>query len=176
MIKFSFSKTLLAITIASLTITSNQVNAFNYYEGDWQTLPDESAFSIGTEYLVKEVRSFNVNPYNNYLNSARRNGQQWVNHPISAAVQLTKASLNGEYLGGRYQEIETVISDFEGSMLDNIKVEVANTGLADDSVFGERYVIWFSTDENNQLVVRKILWAMLCSRPGQDFYAANSCP
>ena len=176
MIKFMIPKTLLAIAIALFTVTSIPVRTFSSYNQDWLTLPDKDAFSIGTEYLVKDVRSFNINQYNNYLNLARHNGQQWVNHPISAAVQLTKASLNGEYLGGRHQEIETVMSDFEGSMLDSIKVEVANTGLADDSVFGERYVIWFSTDENNQLVVSKILWAMLCSRPGQKFYSANSCP
>jgi hypothetical protein len=76
----------------------------------------------------------------------------------------------------------TIRADFEPGERDmdrpieRARVVVEDEGWADDSVFGQRHVLYFTRDDAGRLRVERALRAMLCLRPGQRFYSADPCP
>ncbi len=95
-------------------------------------------------------------------------GETWPRQAIMVALRCLDADLKGHTT---VIEIKTPPESRETAV-----VTVTATGYWDDAVAGERWRLWLARQPDGAWTVTRGLWANLCSRPGQRFYAAEPCP
>lgn len=138
------------------------------------SLPDIVAFAIGTDVNIKSVRAMETDSFNVILRAAQERGEPWTDSFILTALRFT-----GSHLYGSRQSVNVQIEPSEweeGRPLRFARVTIEDKGWLDDSVYGERYVVWLTKNEAGRLEVRRALWAELCSRMYWKFYSADLCP
>jgi hypothetical protein len=137
-------------------------------------LPSISAFSVGTDINIRSVKEIAVEPLNTELREARARKEEWTNSAMHIALRLSGAALSGSR-----QSVSVTIEPSEweqGRTLRWVRVTIVDEGWLDDSVSGERYMVWLSPDSDGKLEIRRILWAQLCHRPYWKYYSNEPCP
>ncbi|UCF05208.1 MAG: hypothetical protein JSV33_15020 [bacterium] len=137
-------------------------------------LPSISAFSIGTDVNIKSVEEIATDSLNDVLLKAQKRNEEWTKSFVQIALRLSGAALSGTR-----QSVSVKIDPSEwekGRPLNWARVTIVDEGWLDDSVSGERYVIWLVPDTDGNLTVQRILRAALCHRPYWKFYSSEPCP
>lgn len=131
------------------------------------------AFAVGTDVEVRDVRELDPAPLDTRLREAEERGERWARSFLEIGLRL--AGLPPQ---GRRQEVSVVVpGEWEPGMpLRWARVTVFDGDSLDDAVAGERHVLWVGSDASGRLVVRRALWARLCSRPSGRFWSARPCP
>lgn len=143
-------------------------------ENDELVMPSISAFSIGTDINIRSVKEIAIEPANAVLLEAQERNEEWTNSLVQIALRLSGATLSGTR-----QSVSVKIEPPEwekGRKFDWARITISDEGWLDDSVSGERYMVWLATDSDGRLKVRRILWAHLCDRPHWKFYSSEPCP
>jgi hypothetical protein len=139
------------------------------------TLTPVDDFTIGTEAYVNSVKEVDIKLFNALLLEAQQKGKAWTKSFFEIALKIPGLNLNGTT-----QTVSVDIEPYdwgeEGVSLESARITVENAGWLDDSLTGERYVLWLTTDSKGFLKAQRILWAGFCSRPHQEFYSAAPCP
>ncbi len=142
--------------------------------GDELQLPARSAFAIGTPVKVESVREMKAGAFNDSLRAARGRGEGWTANAIQIALRFARLA----EVGSR-QVVTSEVSPSEwepGRRLNWIRVTLEEDGWLDDSVSGQRYVVWLTPDSGGGLALRRALWAHRCDRPHWRSYTAAPCP
>jgi hypothetical protein len=142
--------------------------------GDELQLPAKSAFAIGTSLNIESVREMETGAFNDSIRVARERGEPWTTNAILIALRFARL---GEVGCRQVVSAEVSPSEWEpGRKLNWIRVTLEEGGWLDDSVSGQRYVVWLTPDTNGRLTLRRALWAQECGRPYWRYYSAAACP
>jgi hypothetical protein len=137
-------------------------------------LPAISAFAIGTQVNIKSVQEMETEAFNDSLRVARERGEPWTGNAILIALRFARL---GEVGSRQVVSAEVSPSEWEpGRPLNWVRVTLEEGGWLDDSVSGQRYVIWLTPDTEGRLTLRRALWAQLCWRFYWRYYSAAECP
>jgi hypothetical protein len=164
----------IAITILFLSSTAL---------ADWDkpfglTLSPADDFSIGTDVYVESVKEIDIKPFNKLLLEAQETRQTWVTNFFEIALRIPGLGLDGDGIR-KSITVEILPLDWEvrGVALEAVRISIENSGWMDDSVTGERHVVWLMPDFNGLLQAKRILWAQHCSRHwDRHFFSAGLCP
>ena len=162
-----------SVIISTLTISCLRSTPVVQAEDIELSLPAIQAFGIGTKKLVKSAKSIDTQAFNQRLMEAHENQAEWSNNFVQIGLQFIGGAENH-----RYQHISVVIpGEWEpGTPLTSYaRVTIENGGWLDDSVAGNRYILWIVQGEQGELKVQRALYANLCYRPF-DMYSAGLCP
>ena len=141
-------------------------------ESNELSFPATSAFGMGTEVLVKSVKSLDTKAFNEQLMEAHQNQADWSSNFLQVGLKFI-----GKPENHRREKISVEIpGEWEpGSPLrSHARVTIARGGWLDDSVAGYRYVLWIVQGEKGELKVQRALYANLCYRPFY-IYSAEPC-
>jgi hypothetical protein len=137
-------------------------------------LPAISAFSIGTDINIKSVEEIETDPLNAMLLEAQERNEEWTDSFVQIALRLSGAALFGTR---QSVSVKIAPSEWEkGRKLHWVRITIVDEGWLDDSVSGERYMIWLVPDADGNLTVQRILRAHLCRRPYWKYYSSEPCP
>jgi hypothetical protein len=160
----------LAFWVTCLLVSPFSVDA----DTDELELPDISAFALGTDINIRSVREVKADSFNVVLRAAQDCGQEWTE-----SFMLIALTFAGVQFTGSRQRVDVQIEPSEwesGRTLRWARVTIEDIGWLDDAQYGERYVIWLAPDKDGRLVVKRALWARLCSRAYWRFYSSELCP
>ncbi len=133
-----------------------------------------SAFAVGTERSIHSVRELDPDSFNTALALARKRGEPWTASPARIGLEFTGGPLSGS---SRNISVKIHPSEWEpGRPLLWARVTIEDEGWLDDSVYGERYVIWLVPSDDGGLEVGRAIRASLCARMHRRFYSADPCP
>lgn len=121
-----------------------------------------------TDLPVRSVRTLATTACHAQVRQAMAQGETWPRQAIFVALRCIGADLRGHTT---VIEIKTPPESQETAV-----VTVTATGFLDDAVAGERWRLWLAKKPDGAWTVTRVLWANLCSRLGQRFYAAEPCP
>jgi hypothetical protein len=159
-----------AFAIVALLICTGRVVA----AGNELDLPAISAFAIGTELNIKSVEEMETDAFNDSLCVARERGEPWTGNAILIALRFARL---WEVGSRQVVSAEASPSEWEpGRPLNWVRVTLQEGGWLDDSVAGQRYVLWLTPDTEGMLTLRRALWAQECHRPYWRYYSASPCP
>jgi hypothetical protein len=138
------------------------------------TLPPREAFAIGARTTVSDAAEMDAKEFNRSLRSARGRGEAWTGSFIQVALNFAKTDPRGR---SQNVTVETAPQGWEGGMaLTWARVTIEDRGYLDDSVAGERWMIWLvPAPDNDGLAVARGLRAWECHRPGRWVYSARPC-
>ncbi len=105
---------------------------------------------------------------NDEISQAYRKGEAWPKEAVLVALRFVGAGLKGNT---KSIEVRT-----PPESQDTSTITVTESGYLDDAISGERWRLWMAKNADRVWVIRRILWAQLCSRPGHRFYSAERCP
>jgi hypothetical protein len=132
------------------------------------------AFAIGTDININSVKELPTEPFNAILLEAQENNETWTTDFIDIAQRLPNLQFSGVE-----QSISVDISpggiDWP-EMRDELqwaRITIVNAGWADDSVAGERTVMWVVPRDDGKLRVHRILWAEHCMRQYRQSYSSK---
>lgn len=159
-----------AIAVAALAMCTGRAGA----AGDELQLPAVSAFAIGTPLNIESVQEMETGAFNDSLRVARERGEAWTCNAILIALRFARL---GEIGSRQVVSAEVSPSEWEpGRRLNWVRVTLEEGGWLDDSVSGQRYVVWLTPDTEGRLTLRRALWAHECRRPYWRYYSAAACP
>ena len=143
-------------------------------EADELDLPALNAFAIGTDVNIASVGEKPTESFNDSLRAARERGEEWTANTITIALRFAEFP----NIGGRQSvTVQTSPSEWEpGRPVKWVRVTLEEHGWLDDSVSGQRFVIWLTSDPTGELIVRRALWAQECYRKYGRYYTADPCP
>ena len=161
----------LPVIISTLTIVCCKSTPIVQAEDTELSLPVKQAFAIGTETLVKSVKSLDTKAFNQELLKAHQNGEEWSNSLVEVGLKFMGGSENQPRLN-----ISLVIpGEWEpGIPFPYARVTLERGGWLDDSVGGDRYVLWIVQGTKGEFKVQRALYANLCYRPS-SMYSADPC-
>ena len=135
-----------------------------------------AAFAIDARTRVHDVAELDVRAFNDTLAAATARGEPWTGNFIAIALRFAQSPPQG-------REQRVVVSTGPGEWepglpLRRARVTIEDRGWLDDSVAGERWVIWIVADAGGKgLAVARGLRAWECRRsPESSFYSARPCP
>jgi hypothetical protein len=130
--------------------------------------PDLADFAAPAGVEVKSVKAIDPRKMNDEISQAYRKGESWPKEAVLVALKFVGAGLKGNT-----KNIE-VLTPPESQ--DTSTITVTESGYMDDAISGERWRLWMTKNADGAWVIRRVLWAQLCSRPGYRFYSAERCP
>jgi hypothetical protein len=145
-------------------------------EGELALSP-RAAFAPGARARVESVAALPAAAFDDTLARAQARGEPWTRSFLLIALRFA-----GTAPQGRDQRVEVTTSPGEwepGSPLRWARVSIEDRGWMDDSVLGERTVVWIVPRERGGgLAVARGLRAWECARstPESHFYSARPCP
>jgi hypothetical protein len=139
------------------------------------SLPPREAFAIGARTRVLDAQELNPAAFNRELAQARARKEAWTESFIQVALRFTRAPGQGQK---QSVEMEATPSGWEGlETLKWARVTIDDRGYHDDSVSGERWIVWLVPSPRGGLEVARGLRAWECQRsPESWFYSARACP
>ncbi len=157
------------IAIEALLICTGKARA----TGDELQLSAVSAFAIGTPINIESVQEMETGAFNDSLRVARERSEPWTDNAILIALRFARL---GEIGSRQIVSAEVSPSEWEpGRRLNWVRVTLEEDGWLDDSVSGQRYVIWLTLDTEGRLTLRRALWARECRRLYWRYYSAAAC-
>jgi hypothetical protein len=132
------------------------------------------AFAIGARIPVRDVRELDTDAFNDTLRSAQAREESWTRIFLLIALRFEDPSPSGSR-----QSVDVNVTPSEWHPSDPVqwvRITIENHGWLDDSVAGDRTVLWLAPAADDRLVLWRALRASECSRPGRKFYSAKPCP
>ena len=129
---------------------------------------DHADFGVPADIEVKSVKAIDPRKVNDEIGQAYRKGEAWPKEAVLVALRFVGAGLKGNT---KSIEVRT-----PPESQDTATITVTESGYLDDSIAGERWKLWMTKKEDGPWVIKRALWAQLCSRPGHRFYSAERCP
>jgi hypothetical protein len=129
---------------------------------------DRADFAAPAGVEVKSVKAIDPRKMNDAISQAYRKGEAWLNEAVLVALRLVGAGLKGNK---KSIEVRT-----PPESQDTCTITVTESGYMDDAISGERWRLRLTKNADGAWVIRRVLWAQLCSRPGQRFYSSERCP
>jgi hypothetical protein len=129
---------------------------------------DHADFAAPVEIEVQSVKSIDPRKMNDEISQAYRKGEAWPKEVVLVALRFVGAGLKGNT---KSIEVRT-----PPESQDTSTITVTEAGYMDDAISGERWRLWMAKNADGAWVIRRVLWAQLCSRPGHRFYSAERCP
>jgi len=139
-------------------------------------LPPREAFAIGARTRVLDVATMDHRPFNQELKHARSRGERWTESFIQIALRFAQPPAQGSE---QSVLVEAMPQGWEGiETLTWVRVTIEDRAYADDSISGERWMIWLVVSPGaDGLEVFRGLRAGECRRatPESWFYSARPC-
>jgi hypothetical protein len=117
---------------------------------------------------VRSIKSLDTKKLNAEVSKAAGKKEAWTKDAILVALKVTGTELKGNT---QIVEVRT-----PPEQRDEAIVTVTNSGYLDDAIGGERWRLWLQKGADGTWTIKRVLWAQLCTRPGQKFYYAEKCP
>ena len=138
------------------------------------SLPSREAFAIGARTTVSDAAAMDPKRFNHELRSAQGRGEEWTKSFIQVALRFAKPDPQGR---SQIVTVETSPHGWEGEeVLAWARVTIEDRDYLDDSVAGERWMIWLvPTPAGGGLEVARGLRAWECRRPGRWLYSSRPC-
>ena len=158
--------------ISTLTFFCLRLASVVQAEDTELSLSATQAFGIGTKTLVKSAKSIDTKTFNQMLMEAHQNQAEWSNNFVQIGLQFIGGGENH-----RRQNISVVIpGEWEPGypLRHYARVTLERGGWLDDSIAGDRYVLWIVQGDGGELKVQRALYARLCYRPFY-MYSADRC-
>jgi hypothetical protein len=130
--------------------------------------PDRADFGVPVDIEVKSVKAIDPKKVNDEIGQAYRKGEAWPKKAVLVALTFVGAGLKGN--------AKTIEVSTPPETRETATITVTESGYLDDSIAGERWKLWMTKKADGPWVIRRVLWAQLCSRPGHRFYSAERCP
>lgn len=132
------------------------------------SMPDRADFAAPAGIEVQSVKAIDPKKMNDEISHAYRKGEAWPKEAVLVAITFVGAGLKGNT-----KSVEVLTPP---EALDTATITVTESGYMDDAISGERWRLWVTKNADGSWVIRRVLWAQLCSRPGRRFYSAERCP
>ncbi len=145
-------------------------------DGGELSLPPAEAFAMGARIRVRDAAEMDTRAFNRALRAARARGEEWTGSFIQVAVRFAGVAPQGR---SQSVAVETAPGGWEGGEgLEWARVAIEDRGYFDDSISGERWVVWLvPAPIGGGLEVARGLRAWECQRsPESWFYSARPCP
>ena len=113
-------------------------------------------------------------PFNQELKHARSRGERWTESFIQIALRFAHPPAQGSE---QSVLVEAMPQGWEGlETLKWARVTIEDRAYADDSVAGERWIVWLvPARDGDGIEVARGLRAWECHRPGRWLYSARPC-
>jgi hypothetical protein len=130
--------------------------------------PDLADFAAPAGIEVKSVKVIDPRKMNDEISQANRKGEAWSKEAVLVALRFVGPGLKGN---AKTIEVTTPQESQETAT-----IFITESGYLDDAIAGERWRLWMAKNADGAWVIRRVLWAQLCSRSGQRFYSSERCP
>jgi len=134
------------------------------------------------EIEVESVLEYEVSDFNAIIIESVKKSEDWAQDPLLIAIKSARylSTKNfGWEIKGNKQTIEMNLEPHEIHSDTKIKsaiISIANYGLTDDSIGGDRFQIYLIRNEEDIWQISQVLWALRCTRVSGIFYSAGPCP
>ena len=132
------------------------------------TPTDRADFGVSSGIEVQSIKSLDPSASNEKISQAYRKGEAWPKEMILVALKFVGAGLKGNT---KNIEVST-----PPETQDTATITITESGYLDDAVAGERWRLWMTKKVDGSWIIKRALWAQLCSRPGHRFYSVERCP